>query len=189
MAKNLDRHTGNHIVCYCGDCQDFARFLGRPGVMTEGGGTPLFQMPRSYVAITAGRSELRCVRLSPKGLHRWYAGCCRTPIGNTLGAAVPFIGLIDACMDFQGDEHARDALLGTPIGVQAKRARSAPPDAHDSVPVSYLARALGNFAMWWLTGKGSPSPFFDSKGEPCVTPQILTKVERAALGAPRPASS
>ena len=25
---------------------------------------------------------------TPKGLVRWYAGCCKTPIGNTLATAV-----------------------------------------------------------------------------------------------------
>ena len=181
VAKGISPELGNHVVCYCGDCQAFARFLDRPGIMDDGGGTAIFQMPRSHVAITEGLGELRCVRLSNKGLHRWYAGCCRTPIGNTLGAGVPFIGLIDACMDIEGGERARDEWLGTPIGIQAKLAPNAPPGAHAGAPIAYLARVARKLARWWLTGKGFPTPFFDSKGTPSVEPQVLSAPEREAL--------
>jgi len=33
--------TGSRMICYCNDCQAFARFLGRPGVTDEHGGTDI----------------------------------------------------------------------------------------------------------------------------------------------------
>lgn len=58
---------------------------------------------------------------------------------------------------------------------------TAPPSAHARAPLSYIARAVRKMAMWWITGKGSPSPFFDSEGAPSVAPQVLTTDERSAL--------
>jgi hypothetical protein len=34
------------------------------------------------------------LRLTPNGLYRWYASCCKTPLGNTLGPAIPFVGIV-----------------------------------------------------------------------------------------------
>jgi hypothetical protein len=172
--------TGNHVVCYCKDCQAFAAFLGSPGTVDDAGGTPIFQMPRAQIRITEGLDQLRCVRLSEKGLYRWYAGCCRTAIGNTLGAGLPFIGLILACLDCP--ERERDALLGPPVRIHAREARGkAPNGSHAKVPLSFVLRAAPKFVKWLALRKGSPSPFFDAKGAPPAPPQILTKDARDAL--------
>jgi len=37
-------------------------------------------MPRSRLQIQQGLEQIRCLRLSEKGLYRWYAGCGNTPI-------------------------------------------------------------------------------------------------------------
>ncbi|HVH46158.1 MAG TPA: DUF6151 family protein [Labilithrix sp.] len=78
-------------------------------------------MAPSEVRITGGAEALRCVRLSEKGMFRWYCGDCKTPVGNTLGPRVPFLGLIHSFMAHEGDARARDDVLGRPIGyVQTK---------------------------------------------------------------------
>jgi hypothetical protein len=46
-----------------------------------------------------GLGRLRCVSLSPRGLYRRYAGCCRTPIGNTpRDPRVSHVGLVHDCL-------------------------------------------------------------------------------------------
>jgi len=180
VARAVTPELGNHVVCYCVDCQAFARFLDRPGTTDDGGGTAIFQMPPSHVTLTEGLDELRCMRLSAKGLHRWYAGCCRTAIANTVGARLPFVGLIHTFIDPEGG--ALEEVLGKPFLIHAKQARGpAPAGAHPKVPLALVARIAPKLARWVLTGKGSPSPFYDAKGAPRVEPQILTVAERDAL--------
>jgi hypothetical protein len=84
VANDVAPDTGFRFVCYCGDCQAFARFLGRPDVLDTAGGTDIFQMPTGRVKLTAGTDAVRCLHLSGK-VFRWYTDCCQTPIGNTAG--------------------------------------------------------------------------------------------------------
>lgn len=85
---------GLHVVCSCDDCRAYARALGRDDVLDDNGGTDIWQAPPARVRITAGREHLRCLRLSDQGLLRFHAGCCSTPIANTMASAkVPFAGV------------------------------------------------------------------------------------------------
>lgn len=146
-------------------------------------------LPPARVMITEGLDQLRCVRLSPDGLHRWYAGCCRTPIGNSRSRRVPFVGLMRVFMDL--DESAR-SILGDPIGVQARFAGGrAPRGAHARAPLSLILRAASKLLRWWLTRQGKPSPFFDATGAPAAEPHVLGSAERDALAhkSEAPASS
>src|SRR5687767_12881644 len=43
-ALAVSPSAGCRVVCYCNDCQAFARFLARPGITDEWGGTDIFQM-------------------------------------------------------------------------------------------------------------------------------------------------
>jgi hypothetical protein len=65
-------------VCYCKDCQAFARFLERSddAVLNELGGTEIVAMLPRYVHFTQGLEALVCMSLSERGLLRWYSSCC-----------------------------------------------------------------------------------------------------------------
>jgi len=183
VALGVSSGAGCRVVCYCDDCQAFARFLARPGITDAWGGTDIFQMAPSRVQITAGGELLSCMRLSPKGMHRWYCGACKTPVGNTVSSRIPFVGLIHTFMDHESDGRARDEVLGNPLGyVQTKFAIGAPPanPAHASL-FRVMARSVRLLAKWWLTGAGAPSPFFDKRGQPRAAPRILRPEERDAL--------
>ena len=66
----------NRAVCYCTDCQAFAHFLGLAHVILDAkGGTDVIQTVPANVTFTEGQHVLACMRLSPKGLLRWYARC------------------------------------------------------------------------------------------------------------------
>src|SRR5262245_8312426 len=121
------RGSGQRGTCYCDDCQAYARYLGRDDIVDAAGGTEVIQTWPAQMAITAGESELRLLRLSAKGLHRWYASCCRAPIANTFGSArFPFMGLM-ARRVAEDRRGALTELYGPAIGVQGRFARGGCP--------------------------------------------------------------
>ena len=101
VARGVSPSRGNRVICYCADCQSFAHFLGRATeILDRSGGTDIFQTSPARIEITQGRERLASMRLTPKGLLRWYADCCKTPIGNTaITREIPFVGLICRCLD------------------------------------------------------------------------------------------
>jgi hypothetical protein len=184
VAADVSPETGNHIVCYCDDCQAYARFLGSAGILDARGGTEIFQTSRSRLRFTEGEEHLCCMRLSQKGLMRWFAGCCRTPVGNTVASAhVPFVGIPHSFID-PGVGRSLDDVLGPVIAfAQARFATGTPPEgAHPKVPLGLIGRSLRLLATARFAGKGRPSPFFHpSTHAPIVLPQVLTPAERDQL--------
>jgi hypothetical protein len=185
-ALGVSRATTARIVCYCDDCQAYAAFLARPGITDAWGGTDVVQIAPSRVELTNGVQALACVRLSEKGMYRWHCGECKTPLANTVSPRVPFASLFRTVLDPGATDNACDELLGPPIGhVRTKSARGKPPSEPQSL-FRIVTHCGGLLGKWWLTGAGSPSPFFDTATRtPAVEPRILTTAERAAL---RPAS-
>ncbi|MEO8464454.1 MAG: DUF6151 family protein [Gammaproteobacteria bacterium] len=181
VAQGVTPDIGNHCVCFCSDCQAFAKFLGRAAdVLDANGGTDIFQLSQARVRFTHGVDQVACIRLSPKGLARWYASCCNTPIGNTLATPmVPFVGLIRAFVP----EPAADAL--GPIRVRAFRPLATGDKAaipRDIQPQwRMLLRMMGLFIGWRLRGDHKRSPFFNASGVPLKVPRVLSDGERAAL--------
>ena len=115
VASGVSPSTGFRFICYCEDCQAFARFLERADVLDPAGGTDIFQMPPGRVKLTAGTDAMRCLRLSNKVL-RWYTDCCRTPIANTAaGPRFPVIGLVHSFMDHEANSRSRDEVFGPPL--------------------------------------------------------------------------
>jgi hypothetical protein len=163
------------LVCYCNDCQAFARFLERPDVLDPAGGTDIFQMPPGRVQLTDGVDALQCVQFSAN-VFRWYAGCCRTPIANTARPGFPLAGMIHAFMD--QDVGSRDQALGPPLcRIFERSARGPlPPDAPPPPSVRVFVRRSVNLIRWRLRGLHSPTPFFDAHtGAPRAQPQTLTR--------------
>ncbi len=199
-ARGVSGKRGNRLVCYCDDCQSFAYFLGGLGGTSETldahGGTDIFQMSPAHLEFEKGVEHLACVRLRPGGLVRWYAACCKTPIGNTLASRqVPFVGLIESCTDHESDGRSRDEVLG-PVRarVNARFARSTPEgdraqlDAYDRAPASLLLRFGRILLMARLRGDHARSPFFHPQtGELRATPRVLTQDELREVEATRDA--
>ena len=181
VAAKVAPSTGLRFVCYCKDCQAFARFLGRPDVLDPAGGTDIFHMPTGRVSFAQGAKAVRCVTFSGRIL-RWYAGCCGTPIGNTAGPGFPVVGLIHSFMSLDGC--SRDEFLGPARCRIFERSAlgplpsNAPPPPSFRVFVDRAARLLG----WWMAGLGRPNPFFDVRTKaPLSQPRLLTPSERTAL--------
>lgn len=184
VALGVSPATSSHVVCYCDDCQAFARFLGTPDIMDAHGGTDIVQIAPSRLRITEGFDAVLSMRLSEKGLVRWYAGCCRTPIGNTIGARVPFIGVIHSFRRKDGDAPPPSDVLAPPVGIWGRSAIGGPvPGVHDKGSARFIAKVVVNLLWWKITGQGRPSALFDDRtGAPRAVPKVLDAAERKALG-------
>ncbi len=172
-AKNINKSSGTRIMCCCDDCQSFAQYLNQESsVLDQYGGTDIFQMPISNIKITEGIEQISCVRLSAKGLYRWYTKCCNTPIGNSMGPGVPFIGVIHNFMD---NVSTRDEELGKNRGhIQIKFARQEVPTDLQGSSLKIILRSLFKLLVWKIKGLNKPSVFFDDNGKPITKPNILS---------------
>jgi len=170
---NMNFSSGTRIVCCCGDCQSFATYLDQENsVLDQFGGTNIFQMPISKLKITEGKEQIASVRLSSMGLYRWYTKCCNTPIGNTMGAGVPFIGLIH---NFMNNASTRDENLGINRGhIHVKFARKAVSANQQGSPFRIILRTLSKIIVWKIKGLNKPFVFFNDDGSPISEPNILS---------------
>lgn len=171
-SDNINSSVGTRIVCCCDDCQSFALHLGQEHtVLDQYGGTDIFQMPISKLRIIQGIEQIASLRLSSKGLYRWYAKCCNTPIGNSMGAGVPFIGVVHNFMD---NASSRDADLGESRGhTQIKHARKEVPIDLQGSTFWLILRSLSKLIVWKIKGFNKPSSFFNDSGNPVAKPNIL----------------
>jgi uncharacterized protein DUF6151 len=177
-----DLRRVNRVICYCKDCQAFAHFLGRaPDILDAKGGTDVIQTLPANVTFTAGQDVLACMRLSDRGLLRWYTKCCNTPIGNTLvDYKISFIGLIHTCVD--SSNRSLDESFG-PVRMWSftKGAKG----TVDSRPVAMIAGILRFIAMVMrarINGAYMRTPLFSARtGAPIVTPKVLSPSERDAV--------
>jgi hypothetical protein len=177
----------NRVLCYCDDCRAYLHFLERSDLLEDHGGTDIVQVDSGTVRFTAGQDELRCMRLSPKGMTRWYCGSCHTPVGNTVAAAVPFVGIVRSCLDAGVSQagSSAEAVLGRAESCNAKWAvHGTPVGAHRSASLALIARTAKLLLRWKLSGRSKSTPYFDpATGRPRREPRVLTEGERGALRA------
>jgi hypothetical protein len=206
VARQVAPSSGFRFVCYCKDCQAFARFLAHvpensalafrngqapmqePDVLDAAGGTDIFQLPPGRVTFTTGTDAMRCLCFSSRVL-RWYADCCRTPIANSAASArFSVVGLIHSIFDREGSR-SRDETLGPPLCRLYERSATGPLPPNAPVPLSFglFARRGPLLLGWWMRGLARPNPFFDElTNAPRAVPRLLAPDERAALlNAPR----
>lgn len=174
VVHDVQPGRGNRLICYCRDCQAFARHLNvESEVLNPYGGTEVLQLPPSLIDIERGVEHLSCLRLSEKGLYRWFTSCCNTPIGNTVGLKIPFVGLVHSFIDPEQDV---DLKIGPLFGaVYTKQAVGNLPEEMKGTKsqAAIMFRILRRVFVWKLFAKGRPTPFFDERGEPIVKPRIV----------------
>ena len=167
---------GNHVVCYCVDCQAFANLLSEHGmILDEWGGTEIYQTPPWHVVIDIGKEQIRCLRLTPKGIYRWYTGCCKTPIGNTGSAKFPFIGLIHTFMD--KDEQS-GSKLGPVVGYHKLESAIGEPTENiqqTGMPKAVTFKIFWRLFKWKVTSRNKPNLFFDQSGHCISKPEIINE--------------
>ncbi|MEP7281779.1 MAG: DUF6151 family protein [Rubrivivax sp.] len=181
--------SSKRVICYCRDCQAFARVLGHAAdVLDAAGGTEVLATLPQHVQFTAGLDRLACLSLREGGLLRWYASCCRTPIGNTpRNPRLPYVGLVHSAL---GSAPARQASFG-PLRMAVNRGGASQP-----VQAPRWANAVGILGLMktlLLARAGSAwktNPFFEpGTGLPTRPVQVLdgaalTAAMTAAMPAP-----
>lgn len=177
--------VGVRARCYCRDCQAYAGWFGPDAsILDAAGGTEVVAMLPSRIRFTAGGEALACLSLSPRGILRWYAGCCRTPVGNTpRSRGVPYLGLMVACLAI---EPPIESAFG-PVRMATNRAsaRRPVPRAGPLGGVTALAAPTAAMLTARLGGGYRINPFFDAaSGVPVREPQVLSRAEREHLTPP-----
>jgi Family of unknown function (DUF6151) len=168
----------NHGVCYCKSCQAFAHILGDPsGILDDLGGSEVVATLQKNVAFTQGVDVLACLTLTEKGLLRWYAKCCNTPIGNTVrDFRVSFVGLVHNCLEYSSTP------INASFGPVRMRAHTKWAKAKvDPMVWSTIASVSPLFVSLLgarINGGYKKTPFFDAAtGKPVVTPRVLSAGE------------
>ena len=185
VAFDFSPSSGVRLACMCDTCQAYAHHLEQADkILDQYGGTDIFQISPSHLSLMEGIENLRCLRLEGRGVLRWYAGCCNTPVANTLASAkVPFIGVPHTFMDHEGHGRTREEDLGPLLARTMGKygIGKLPSDAYRSAPLSIIGRSLRLLLIAWLKGQHRPSPFFDTNtGQPILKPTVVYK-ERANL--------
>jgi len=164
-------------VCYCRDCQTYAHLLRRAGQVLDAiGGTDVVATPASNVAITAGREQLACVSLSPRGLLRWYAACCGTPIANTpRDWKLPYVGLVHTCL--RKPDPLESSFPRVEMRVNTKSAHGPVPRDASLAGKLHFARMVLRLAGMRLGGAYRSTPLFSASGAPVAAPRVAGREE------------
>jgi hypothetical protein len=171
-----------HLMCYCKDCQAFARYLGKAADMLDAqNGSHVIVSHPQQIVFDSGADALACMSLSERGMLRWYATCCNTAIGNTSrNPAMAFVGMSSACL--------ADPAVSIEHAFGPVRMRSCTDSAKGEVAGSGLAAlpVMAGFMVKLLTARVSGSyrrtPFFKPGSRtPVVAPTVLDQQARARL--------
>ncbi len=173
--------TVNRVICYCDDCQAFAHQLGRADLLDVHGGSDIVQVAPASLTFLQGQHRIAGLRLTPKGLFRWYASCCNTPLGNTLSPAIPFVGVI--AQAFDNGAQKPDDVFGRPIGaVRGKYAIGDPPAGSMGIGLSIMAHTIRMLLGWRVRGRAWPHPFFNRDTRAPIYPlSVLSHSQRESL--------
>jgi hypothetical protein len=165
-------------VCYCEDCQAYARFLHTPGIVDQDGGTEVVASLPKHVHFTAGLDVLACMSLSERGILRWYASCCNAPVGNTpRDPKLPYVGVVHSCLEASSPT-IESSFGQLHMAVNTKSARNkvrSTPIASTVGLLTLMKSVLGAR----LTGAYKINPFFmPSSRIPIRQPHVLSNSER-----------
>jgi hypothetical protein len=155
--------------------------LGRTDLLDPHGGTDIVQFPPASLAFQHGQMRIVGVRLTPKGLYRWYAGCCHTPLGNMVGPSIPFVGVVTEAFQVHGQ--APNEVFGRPLrAIMGEFAVGEPPLGSRGIGAALMVRSIAKVLGWRLTGRAWPRPFLDRLTRKPIFPvTALSTDQREAL--------
>ncbi len=161
------------VVCYCKDCRALARHLDHEEILNDAGGTEVVQTLPESLAFLRGNEHLGCVNMSGADRLRWYATCCKTPIGTTLTSRfIPYISVIAAGLE--------DAPALGVIAAHAHRKHATARIEGDTGNMNkVMAGMVWRAVMSFATLGPWRSPFRDRNGRAIVEVQSLSDAERA----------
>ncbi|MGI3184368.1 DUF6151 family protein [Nioella aestuarii] len=156
---------GTHVVCHCNAC---ARSLALSGLTEEAtDGVDLWQTTPDRIDIATGIDHLAPVRLTPKGIFRWTAQCCDTPMFNTFASpGIPFTGVL-----------TRNLSDPAPLGPVIAHGFVTGPDGKQRHQNGHrvIWRMLKRTVAAKLVGRGKQTPFFKADGSPIAPDKLAPK--------------
>ncbi len=167
------KNTPGRLACYCNDCQAFSNRINRSDVLDPYGGTEVIPAYPSDFKVIEGKQHLKCYRLSAKGLYRWTANCCNSPIANTP-PGFPWLGLFHTAYK-NVDPQSLDSLGEIKSRIFGRDAKGDPPFAiAENLGLKAVITVLPFVIKGKLFNKSKDSEFFESDGRtPVSTPEIL----------------
>lgn len=128
---------------------------------------------------------LACMSLTERGMLRWYASCCNTPIGNTQrDFRLPFVGLVHTRLE--DPSRTLDSVFG-PVRMRLNtrhakgRVKTMPVSMAKSKSKS-MFRFMGSVLRARLDGSYKRSPFFaPDRGTPVAIPKVPSAGELALV--------
>lgn len=173
-------HRALRGVCYCKDCNAYSRHLGKETAVHDSlGGAEFVATQAQYVSLSGGTQHLACLSLSEKGLLRWYAKCCNTPVGNTTrNWKFPYVGLVHTCLKADPASYER-SFPRLQMRVNTGAAKQAPPGMLFST-VTALMGFMPRVLVSGVNGDYRQTPFFSvPAGSPIVEVAVLSQAQRA----------
>lgn len=182
QLEQFPHNTPGRLVCYCDDCQALLHYLNRADLLDAAGGTEVIPVYPSEIKILEGREVLKCVRLSPKGLYRWFTGCCNTPVASTR-PGFPWVGMVHRVYSVQDSDYLEKTLGPIKSRIMGRFAKGTPPSGTASgIDFKGFVTVLPFLLKGALMGKAKRSPFFEQDGvTPIVHPRVLSLEERDAV--------
>jgi len=153
-SVDFSRPSRVRVVCHCGDCAAYARHIG------DERATQIVLATPNQIQIRSGKENIRCLRLTERGLTRWFTACCKTPLANTSRHAwMPFVGLMTCVLHV---EH--ETVLGPPTHANGSH----------PTPWRTVLRSLWTLTLGFLLRRHRPHAFFDAKGKLLAEPEVIT---------------
>jgi hypothetical protein len=174
------KSAGTRVRCYCADCQTAALLhAGAEDMLTAAGGTDIWQTTPDHIEITKGQAHLKILRLSPKGLFRWHAGCCSTPMLNTLpNLKLPFVGAVLRQSQSAEADRIYGAVQCHASVASARPGQGAP--SRDKGIKRAGAAVLRRMALVLMSGRAKLSPLRQPDGAPIAPVEVITREARRA---------
>ena len=144
-------------------------------------GTDVDAIVTKNLSFTQGLENLACMSLTGKGLLRWYASCCTTPVGNTMrNFKLSFVGLVHTCLEGPSTS-LEDSFGPVSMRICTKSAKG----TSNPIPERKLGamfRILKSLIRSRLDGSYKITPFFSpDRGTPVVEPKVLSSSEHERL--------
>jgi hypothetical protein len=181
--KAFPNHTPGRLICYCDDCQSFLHHIKRTDLLDKNGGSEIIPAYPVDIQILSGKENLQCVRLSDKGMYRFFTSCCNTPIANVT-PGTPWVGFHRRVYTVKDANKLDQALGPVRSSIMGRFAKGTPPPG---TPQKFSFKGFMQVMPFLLKGivtkKIKPSPFFTDDGMAITKPHVLSKEELHAARA------
>ena len=161
---HVDPHDGTHAVCHCKSCR---RAMELAGLEEDAvGGVDIYQTAPDRIEVETGAEHLVPKQFSEsKGIYRWHAACCGTPMFTTTKTPAFFFA------GFLTRNLADTAPLG-PVIMEGFIPGENGKQRHKNL-ATLMWRLLKRAARARLSGRYRNNPFFTADGNPVAQPQPL----------------